>query len=71
MAVEEAQVAVPPQRDYIDNQNSVMQRYELEVDDLDEGPDHPVGLKGVLVRAIELILRARTLHDRHAAEEEK
>lgn len=47
----------------------MVQRHELEVDDLDERPHHPVGLEGVLVGAVELVLGVGTLHDRHAAEE--
>lgn len=47
-----------------------MERYELEVDDLHEWPDHPVRLQCALVRAIQLLLRARAFHDGHAAEED-
>ena len=46
-----------------------MQWHQLEVDSLNEWPDHPVLLQGSPVCAFQLGLRTRTLHDRHAAEE--
>lgn len=49
----------------------MVERHKLEVDHLDEGPDHPISLESALVRAVQLLLRARALHDGHAAEEDK
>jgi hypothetical protein len=69
LAIEKAKVAVPSQRDDIDNQNSVVQRDKLEVDCLDERPHHPVLLYSGRICAIQLLLRAATLQDSHAAEE--
>ena len=49
----------------------MLQRYELEVDSLNEWPDHPVLLQGRRIGLVELILRAASLHDSHAAEEDE
>lgn len=69
MAVKEAQVAVPAQRNDIDDQNPVVQRHKLKVDRLNERPNHPILLQRSKIRAVQLILRARTLHNRHTAQE--
>jgi hypothetical protein len=42
LAIEEAEVAVPAQRDNIDNQNPVLKWNDLEVDRLNKWPNHPV-----------------------------
>jgi hypothetical protein len=71
LTIEEAQVAVPPNRDHIDQQYSVIEWDELEIHKLDKWPYHPVLLQGHLVGLVQLLLRARPLHDRHAAQEDK
>lgn len=68
-AVDHAQEAIPANGDNVHQQHSVVQRYELEVDDLNERPHHPIGTQSLPVTLIQLVLRACTLHDRHAAQE--
>ena len=48
-----------------------MQRHQLEVHALNERPNHPVRLQRRPVALIQLILRAATFHDGHAAEEDE
>lgn len=69
-AVDHAQEAVPADGDDVDEEDAVVQGHELEVDELDEGPEHVVGLQGGPVALLELLLRASALHDGHAAQEE-
>lgn len=69
LAVQEAEVAVPSQRDHIDNQNTMVQGNQLEVDSLNKWPNHPVGGQCSPVGAVELLLRAWPLHNCHAAQE--
>ena len=71
MAVKETKVAVPSQRNNIDDQDPVVQRHKLEIDRLDHRPHHPILLQRVPVCAVQLVLRTRALHDRHAAEEDE
>ena len=71
LAVQVAKVTIPAQRDNIDDQNSVMQWNQLEVDSLDEGPNHPVCCQCWPVALLQLVSRTCTLHDGHAAEEDK
>jgi hypothetical protein len=71
LAVEKAQIAVPSQRDDIDNQNSVMQRNQLEIDSLYKWPHHPILCKGGPVTLLQLFLGTATLHDSHTAEEDE
>jgi hypothetical protein len=71
LAVEKTQIAVPSQRDDIDNQNSVMQRNQLEIDSLHKGPYHPILCKGGPVTLLQLFLGTPTLHDSHTAEEDE
>lgn len=47
----------------------MMERHELEVDHLHEGPDHPVGLEGGPVAFLKLLLRRRSLEHGHARQE--
>lgn len=49
----------------------MVKRHKLEVDDLHEWPDHPVRLQRTLVRAVQLFLRARALHNGHATKEDE
>jgi hypothetical protein len=49
----------------------MMQRHKLEINSLNHRPHHPILLQRVPVRAIQLVLRARALHERHAAEEDE
>ena len=71
LAIQEAKVAIPPQRDDIDNQNSMMKRNQLEVDSLNERPNHPILLQRIPIRLIQLIFRAGTFHDGHATQEDE
>lgn len=71
LAVEEAEVAIPSQRDNIYHKNSMMQWNYLEVDSLDKWPDHPILCQGIPVCRLQLRLRTRTLHYSHAAEEDE
>ena len=71
LAVEKAQIAVPSQRDDIDNQNSVMQRNQLEIDSLYKWPHHPILCKSGPVTLLQLFLGTPTLHDSHTAEEDE
>lgn len=71
MTVEETQVAVPSQGDDVDNQNSVVERNNGEVDSLNEWPDHPVLGQCSPVCALQLILGAGSLHHSHAAQEKE
>lgn len=48
----------------------MLQGQEGEVDHLDKGPDHPVGLKGGPPGGIKLLDGAVALHGGHAAEED-
>lgn len=65
-----AQVAVPSNRDDIGKQKPVLEGQESEVDKLDKGPDHPVGLEGGPPGLVEPLLGARAFHGGHAAEED-
>ena len=56
-------------RDNIDNEDSVLERSELEVDELDERPDHPVLGEGVGVGRLDLLLWVGALHDCHVIQE--
>lgn len=47
----------------------MLERQEGEVDHLDKGPDHPVGLEGRPPRLLQALLGAGSLHGGHAAEE--
>ena len=49
----------------------MVQGHELEIDRLDRRPHHPVLLQRVEVCTVQLLLRIRALHDRHAAEEDE
>lgn len=48
-----------------------MKRDQLEIDCLDERPDHPILLERRSVCAVQLILRTRALHDSHTAQEDE
>lgn len=69
MTVDPAQVTIPSQRNDVDEQNSVMQRNKLEVDHLNERPNHPIALQCRPVALLQLVLRTCTLHYSHTAEE--
>ena len=71
LAVQVAEVAVPAQRDNIDDENSVVQWNQLEVDSLDKRPHHPVLCQSGPVALLQLLLWTCTLHDGHAAQEDK
>lgn len=71
LAIQVAEIAVPAQRDNIDDQDSVMQGNQLEVDGLDEWPNHPILCQGGPVALLQLFLRACTLHDGHTAQEDE
>lgn len=43
--------------------------HKLEVRELHDRPDHPVALQGIEVCAVQLVLRARALHDSHTRQE--
>lgn len=68
-AVEEAQVAVPPNADNVDKQQAVLQRHQLEVGHLHKRPDHPVGQQRVGVALLQLLSRRGAFKHRHAAQE--
>lgn len=57
------------ERDDVDDKDSVLKRSELEVDELDERPDHPVLGEGALVGRVDLLLGVGALHDSHVVEE--
>jgi hypothetical protein len=71
LAIQVAKVTVPAQRHNIDDQNAVVQWNQLEVDGLHEGPNHPVCCQSRPIALVKLVLRTCTLHDGHAAEEDK
>jgi len=48
-----------------------MQWHQLEVDSLNKWPDHPILLQSSPVCRFQLLLWTRTLHDSHAAKEDK
>ena len=48
-----------------------MQRYQLEVNSLDERPHHPILCQSSPVALLQLLLRTCTLHDGHAAQEDE
>lgn len=70
-AVHSAEVAVPQNREAIDEQNPVMQWDKLEVDELKEWPHRPICRQGWPVCRFQLGLRTCTLHERHTVEEEE
>lgn len=47
----------------------MLQRHQLEVDGLHEGPDHVVGGQGAGVVLLELVADRVALQDRHGAQE--
>ncbi len=49
----------------------MLQRHNREIDRLDKRPHHPVLRQGVPVCLVQLVLGARPLHHRHAAQEEE
>jgi hypothetical protein len=49
----------------------MMKWNQLEVDGLDERPNHPILLQCLPVRAIEFLLRALAFHNSHAAQEDE
>ena len=71
LAIQEAKVAIPSQRDDIDNQHPMMKRNQLEVDSLNKRPNHPIFLQRIPIRLIQLIFWAGTFHDGHATQEDK
>lgn len=46
-----------------------MQRHKLEVDQLNNWPDHPITLQGTPVSLVDLILWRSTFHDGHRTKE--
>lgn len=48
-----------------------MQRRHLEIDSLDEGPEHPILGQSRGVGRLKLVLRTGPLHYRHTAEEDE
>lgn len=70
LAVDEAQVAVPPNRHNVGEEEAVLQRHEAKVDNLHKGPHQPVGLQRRPPRLVQTSLGACALHGRHAAEED-
>lgn len=69
-AVDQAEVAVPANGNNVGEENPVLKGEEAKVDDLDEGPNHPVGLKGRPPGLLKACLRAGALHGGHAAQED-
>lgn len=69
-AVEEAQVAVPPDADDVDEEDAVVERHDAEVDGLDGGPEVVVAGEGGLVVLAQLLLRGGALEDGHGGEED-
>jgi hypothetical protein len=49
----------------------MMQRHNLEIDSLHKRPNHPVLRQRGPVRTVQFIFGARSLHDSHAAQENK
>lgn len=70
LAVHPAEVAVPANGDDIGKQQTVLQRQEGEVDELDKRPQHPVGLERRPPGGVEALLGALALHRSHAAQED-
>jgi len=62
-------VATLTQRNHVHDQDSVLQRHELEVRELHHRPHHPVLRERLLVRRCQLLPRVGALHDRHRAQE--
>jgi hypothetical protein len=66
------QIAVPEDRDDVHDQDSVMKRDELEVDQLDQRPAHVVRLQDPRIVLVELRLRILALkYSKRAKEAEK
>lgn len=55
-------------RNNVDNQHPVLQRHKLEVCELHNRPNHPILLQRIEIRALQLLLRIRPLHNRHTAQ---
>jgi hypothetical protein len=69
LTIEEAQIAVPPERNDVDDKDAMLKRHDLEVDELHPRPDHPVLHDGCFICALQLLLRRGALHDGHRREE--
>jgi hypothetical protein len=69
LGVDPAQVRVPANRYDIGKEQTVLQRNEGEVDDLDGRPEHPVGLQRWPPSLADSFLCTLALHGGHAAKE--
>lgn len=69
LAVDPAQITVPPNGNNVGEENAVLQRQKREVDSLNERPHHPVGLESRPPRLFKTLLGASALHGSHAAKE--
>ena len=69
LAVQQAEEAVPTDADEVDGEDAVVEGHELEVDELDEGPEGVVGGEGGDVALGQLVRRAAALHHRHRRQE--
>lgn len=68
-SIQVAEVAVPSQRDNVDDENSMLEGDELEVDSLNSGPNHVVLLNSSAVVCLDLLFGADSFQHRHDAEE--
>lgn len=56
LAIKSRQVAVPTNTDHVDDQNTLVQWNELEVDELHEWPNCPIGRKSWPVTLCDFLL---------------
>lgn len=69
-SIQETKVTIPANGDDVDKEDPVVQRDQLEVEDLHKRPDEIVSGQSRPVALLELLFDAATLHDGHAAEED-
>lgn len=65
-----AQIAIPPNANPIDKQQSMLQRHQLKVDELHKRPDHVVCPERLEIAPRQLLGRGCPLEQGHAAEED-
>ena len=66
-----AQITIPAQAHNIHNQDPMMQRHICKINRLHRGPEDPVLLERLDIRALQARFGALALHVRHAAQEKR
>lgn len=69
LAIDVTQIAVPSQRNNVNDQDTVIQRHKCEIDCLHSWPHHPILLQRLNVGTRQLVPGTRAFHVGHAAQE--